>query len=113
MPAPHGDPLLQAAQAEPGHQAIGVGELLPVRGMPSKQGEWVKNRGMLVLSGKTCCATSAKRQRQMHSVPMLAFQNMGTMDAARDTVVFAVICSRHSLMTQQMTLCHVALQRTQ
>ena len=67
MPAPHGDPLLQAAQAEPGHQAIGVGEVLPVRGMPSKQGEWVKKRGMLVLWGKTCCATSAHKQQRQNA----------------------------------------------
>ena len=46
---PHGDPLLQAAQAELGQQAASMEEPLPVRGMPSKQKEWVRKRGVLVL----------------------------------------------------------------
>ena len=60
MPPPHGDPLVQAAQAEPGQQAVGVEEPLLVRGMLSKQGEWVRKRGKLVLLGKTCCATTCQ-----------------------------------------------------
>ena len=71
IPPPHGGPLLQAAQAEPGEQQVGVKEPLPVRGMPSKQGEWVRKRGVLVLFSKTCCATSAhKQQKQMHVLHM-------------------------------------------
>ena len=47
---PHGDALLQAAQAEAEQQPAGVEdeEPLPVRGMPGKQGEWIRKRGVLV-----------------------------------------------------------------
>lgn len=41
---PHGDPLLQAAQAE---AADVEEEPLPVRGMPNKQGEWIRKQGMV------------------------------------------------------------------
>lgn len=50
--APHGDPLLQAAQAK---QPADVEEPLPVREMPSKQGDWITKRGKI---GRTWHASS-------------------------------------------------------